>query len=568
MADLSLDGLATGMSTGDTINKILNAQYGPKLQNLSEEKNSLETEKNAWRDVNSRINKLENKLTDLKLSSTFESNKTTSSNEDLATATATSDATTGSYDIEIIQTAQNQRIAGDKLSDSKTKLSELFASFPASSNVMIDGESIEITGEDTLSTVKDKINESGAGANASIVDNHLVLESSKTGTKNELGLIDNNNVLEKLGVLQSGADDSLLQSAPQGSSTTELGYTGSFKITAGGNTEEVALADTDTLNDLADKLNNLTNVNISADATGGVLTIDETGGNPIQLENTSLDGDDNIIKNLKLGNKAIKDELQSTRNAEVNVNGITGVTSQSNSFDEVISGVSFSLDTSLDIVSGDPTENVTIDVNRNVSKATSAIQDFVDQYNSVQDFISTKQNYDPETEEAGALQGDGTLMRLQSKLRQMVTNNVGGNEKYDQLAMVGIEINKDGVMSFNSSEFRDALEDRPEEVKKLFQANTDDNSFDGVATRLDSYLDVLVQSNTGVIPEKIDSYETMVDRVENNVDSTQDRLTQEKERLQEEFTAMETAISEMNSQMSWMQNQLNSLGSSSLTSML
>ena len=93
MADLSLDGLASGMGTEEIINQLVQIER-KSIINLQEEKMSLEKSKNAWRDVNSRLDKLEDKMTQLKLSSTFNSRTTTSSAESVATATAATDAST------------------------------------------------------------------------------------------------------------------------------------------------------------------------------------------------------------------------------------------------------------------------------------------------------------------------------------------------------------------------------------------------------------------------------------------------------------------------------------------
>ncbi|KXS41259.1 MULTISPECIES: flagellar filament capping protein FliD [unclassified Candidatus Frackibacter] len=483
MADLSMDGLATGMATGNIINQILNAEYGTKLQNLSREKSNLKTEKDAWRDVNSRISNLENKMADLRLSSTFDSNKTTSSSKDVADATATTAADASSYTLDISQLAKKHRVASAQQVDSTSDLG-LNGGNSGSFTIELDGISksfnVSIDGPESLNDVRDAINnasgnDDGNGnklVESSVVDNTLIIEGVNTGTNNMLSFQDPDNILDNDG-------------------TNDLGF--------------------------------------DLDINGNVNTASE---------------------------------LQAAQDAQFSVNGLAVTRSSNQGLDDVVNEVTFNLKT---------TGATTIEVSKDIDKATSAIQEFVDQYNSVQSFIGKKLDYNQETGEAGALQGSGTLMRLQSKLRQMITNSVDNNSDYDQLAMVGIEINRDGTMEFDSNKFKESIADKPNEVKKLFNADTDEgDSFNGIATKVDGYLDLLVQSNTGVIPEKVDSYEIMVENVDEQIDSVNDNLEQERERLQSEFTAMETAISKMNSQMSWMQSQLASLGgsASSISSML
>src|SRR6056297_1026801 len=159
-------------------------------------------------------------------------------------------------------------------------------------------------------------------------------------------------------------------------------------------------------------------------------------------------------------------------------------------------------------------------------------------------------------------------MRLQMRLRSMETDRVQESGNYNQLASVGIEIDRDGVMSFDSGKMTDALEDSPEEVMNLFNAEQGEEGFDGVATRMDQYTDQLIQSNTGTIPRKLEFYDTRMENIDEDIADQERSLEATRQRYQEQFTAMETAMSEMQQQQSWMQQQLASLGSGSMISQM
>lgn len=457
---LSLDGLVSGFPTSDVIEQLMAIERRPII-NLQQQKSDLEVIKDTWRDINTRLANLESKLTTLKLSSTYDSNKTTSSNEDVATATATSDAFLTGYELNVTQLAKAHRIASDNVqtitgnpdADSTTELN-------LSGTVNINGKDVTIETTDSLTDIQDKINNTkDIGITASIINDTLVLEANETGVANEIQLVDDNNVLLNLGLIDSGGS----------------------------------------------------------------------------------------IKNL----------LQDAKDAELTINGIS-VTSDSNTIENVVNGVTFTLH---DI------GTATIDVSRDIDKTVTAIQAFVDQYNSVMSFISEKTDYDPETKRAGTLQGDSTLMRIEMNLRNYIMDSVDTESDYNQLAMIGISIDKDGVMSFDSSKLEEALAKAPEDIMKLFIADTDDgDSFDGIAIRLDNYLDMLLQTNTGLIPEKVDMYETMINDIDEQIESMEERLTLREEQLRNEFTAMEKALSEMQSQGNWLMMQIASLGSVSLLS--
>ena len=558
MADLSLDGLASGMGTEQIIKQLMRIEQKPII-NMQEEKLSLEESKNAWRDVNSRLDKLEDKLTELKFSSTFTSKTTSSSDEDVATASAATDASTGTYDITVNDVAQKQRVSGIQFSNTDSAFQDEFASFPASSNVTINGQSMEIAETDTLKTVRDNINDNISGANASIVDNHLVLESSETGVENQLGIVDDNNVMEKLGILVNGADDSLLSSATQNvaDADTALGIEGTFDINIeGAGSATISLTTDDTLNTFKDKINNGGLTNTTATVNGTSLEINNSDGNAIKMENPN--GTDNILKEMRFGNQNYSNELQTASDAQIEINGITGITSSNNTFSDAVDGVTFNIDSGAQ--TGDTAK---ISVSKDTGKATSAVQEFVDQYNSVMDFMDTKLDYDPDTEKAGTLQGDSTLMRLQMRVRSMVTERVGSNSSYNDLSSIGIEIDREGTMSFDSSKMTDAIENAPQDVMNLFNAEQEEEGFDGVATKVDGYLDQMLQSTSGTIPRRIDFYDTRMDNIDDNIADLQRRLESTRQRYKEQFTAMETAMSEMQQQQSWMQSQLASLGNTS-----
>ena len=467
---MQLDGLATGMDTTSMIDQLVALERRP-IYNYQQEISEMEQTKGAWRDVNSRLDKLEDRTTDLKLSSTYNSRSASSSNEDVVTASASNDADEANYSVTVKSTAKSQRLAGTRFDDATAPISEL-GDFAAENTISINETSIIINDTDSLKDISNKINEADAGVKASIVDNHLVLETTETGLENALvagdTLIDSNTndgVLETLGILDGGA--------------------------------------------------------ITADI-----------------------------------------ELQSASDAEIDINGITGITSSTNTFSEAVDGVTFNINPDAEVDSFS-----SVSVAKDTGKATDAVQAFVDQYNSVMNFLDGKTEYDEETEKSAVLQGDSTAMRLQTRIRSLVSSKIKDTGDFKTLSSVGIEIDRDGVMSFDKSKFTDALDQSSEEVMSLFNADSSDtDTFDGMAVKMDSYLDQLMQSNTGLIPRRLDFYDTRIDSLNEDIEDVERKVEMSRERYVEQFAAMEEAISEMNQQMSWMQSQLSSLGGS--TSMM
>ncbi|MFW6386522.1 MAG: flagellar filament capping protein FliD [Bacillota bacterium] len=455
-----LTGLGSGFPTEDVIKQLMEAEREP-LTKLEEEKSELEKTQEAWREVNSKLSGLDEAVSSMNSEDTFLSKTVDSSNEEVATASAESSASTGTYELDVANLAQSHRVVSEKQDSTSEPLGYGADGDTSEFTVTVDGTEETVTVEDdySLAEVRDAINDDSENAEASIIDNQLVVESAETGEVNELQLEDTSgSVLEDLGI---------------------------------------------------------------------------------------TDGAGNIMES---------QVLQEAEDAELNINGLD-VTRSSNTIDDVVEDVTFEL-------SGEGQS--VIDIEEDVGKTEETVQEFVDQYNEVQGFIDEKVNYDPESDESGALQGDTALSRLQSSLRSIATDSVDTESDYDQLAMVGIEIDRYGAMSFDSARFQEALEDDPEAVKGLFQANSEEgDDFDGVATRLEDYTYDVVQSADGVVPGKLDLYDNRIQNVEDDIVDFEEKLEDTRERYLQEFTAMEEAISGMKAQGDWMQSQLSGMGGSS-----
>ncbi|PUU86131.1 flagellar filament capping protein FliD, partial [Halanaerobium sp.] len=409
---MQLDGLATGMDTTSMIDQLVALERRP-IYNYQQEISEMEQTKGAWRDVNSRLDKLEDRTTDLKLSSTYNSRGASSSDEDVVTASASNDSNEANYSIIVNNVASTQRISGNRLDDSTTAIKDLtgFGSIAAENNIQINGTDITINDSDSLTDISNKINDAEAGVSASIVDNHLVLESTDTGEKNQIALVDDNDLFKSLGVLQTGDNDGSLSTnlMEVQDADTALGLTGSFQIDVEGGTGtgEITVDETTTLNDIKSQIDALGG-DLSASVTdegNGYFSLSinsSTAGSDVKLSNT---GTENILADLAFGNRSYQNELQTAEDANIDINGITGITSSTNTFSEAVEGVTFNISTDAEIDS-----TATISVAKDTGKAADAVQAFVDQYNSVMSFLDGKTDYDEETEKGAVLQGDSTAM--------------------------------------------------------------------------------------------------------------------------------------------------------------
>ena len=136
------------------------------------------------------------------------------------------------------------------------------------------------------------------------------------------------------------------------------------------------------------------------------------------------------------------------------------ISRSTNTVDDVISGVTLNLHEKTLSTDGINYDNIDIGLNRD----TSALKDKVDQlitaYNDILTFADENASYDPETKESGALYGTSMIRTVLTELKSPFSGVASGFTSNDSFIVpddIGIEVNADGTVELNSSEFEDAL---------------------------------------------------------------------------------------------------------------
>lgn len=195
-------GQYTGI-TSDTIDQLLQSDELRKtvIQNKIDKIN---TKSQAWTDISTRLGNLTSKLEVLQDAATYQTKKTTSSDDTIATISGTSDSLEGSYDLVVKQLATASKITGGVVSkaDGTTKISTKdalgYSGKLTITNASADGSEsktieLDIKATDSLKDIANAINNAkdpsdstgtkGAGLKATIVNNQLVVTSEEMGDR-------------------------------------------------------------------------------------------------------------------------------------------------------------------------------------------------------------------------------------------------------------------------------------------------------------------------------------------------------------------------------------------------
>jgi flagellar hook-associated protein 2 len=209
-SNLSLPGLS-GYDFSSIVNALV-TNYSKPLTKMKTQQSALETKKNAWRDVNTRLSSLENTLAKLQAASTWQGTKASSSNSAILSASGASGAVTGTYNIKVIQQALAQTAASglqavEKSSDA-TALSEGVFKITVGDKTA----DIAISAGESLDNIAGAINNAKIGVSASVVQVEggfrLAVISRQTGEENAAAFSEvTGSVLHDLGLLNDETVD-------------------------------------------------------------------------------------------------------------------------------------------------------------------------------------------------------------------------------------------------------------------------------------------------------------------------------------------------------------------------
>jgi flagellar hook-associated protein 2 len=310
----------------------------------------------------------------------------------------------------------------------------------------------------------------------------------------------------------------------------------SLELVVGGNTYALDLTGANHLNGLRDAINGSgAPVKATVLNTGSnyylSVTANATGEQALEVRTTAGDPGSNILTSTNQG-----------ANAKFKLNGLD-VEKTDNVVTDAIPGLTFTV---LDKTAA--AETVTLSATSSRGTLATALQAFVTAYNDTSAQLNQQIG-----KQAGLLSGDFIIGQATRTLRQ-VAGYQGGGDLVKSLADLGIELDRQGVMSFKSttlyslstSAFKDAFN----------FLGSERTGFGGVSASLKQLSDPV----TGFIKTQQDNYDASDRRIQQSLDATTLRIEnmqltlsaklQQADALlaglQSQQTALESAIKSVN----------------------
>lgn len=635
-----LSGLSSGMDT-DTVVKQMLAAERAKIEKIEAKVQIGEWKTEAYREITSSLQSFYSTYFDttspLNLKSvnsfaSFATSYTDATSTNYVTLTGVSGAQAGKYSIAELRTATSATLAGGNVSEDiagePINLTDL-ASISGTNNIIsitLNGvkKSISIPTDGSIATVDDlktslqqKINEE-FGADKIKVDFNSTSDGLKFSTvrptdafsidsestaKTVLGLA-SSNLSNKIDLDGNVTD---IANSLGTTLTTGTGDTIAFTING---TSFSFDASKKSIQDIMNEVNANAKINVTMkyDITKNSFSIKSNGTGAMEKIDIA-DTTGNFMSAIGItGSSAGTD-------ASVTFSDGTKIVRSSNSFtyDGITYNIKQDFTAGTDAVSGKVTEPIEATITADSTKTYEYIKGFVDKYNELIEKVNKElsedkyRNYTPlsddqksqmtkeqiekweEKAKSGILKNDSILTGILAELRTTLYSSVEGTGI--SLSSIGIttsaDYKKNGKLEINESKLKDALTNKPEEIKNLFTKSSDITYFEsidspsaksqrykesGLAQRLSDVIQDAIRTSTdkdgykgtllekaGISGDRSEFTNSLFKEMmgfEEVIYEMNSRLNSREDALYAKFTAMETAMNKLNEQQNYLASML------------
>jgi len=250
-------------------------------------------------------------------------------------------------------------------------------------------------------------------------------------------------------------------------------------------------------------------------------------------------------------------ESVTAQNAKLKINNVD-IENSSNTISDALEDITLNLN---DVTSG----NQTLTIAKDTSKAETAMKAWVDAYNTLQDSFASLTKYtavetgaNAQDASNGALLGDSTLRTIQTQLKTMLSNSVGGTA-YKTLSQVGITSDPStGKLELDSTKLEKALTENPLAVKDLVVGDAKTTGITTtMATNLTDWL-----SSKGIIQAAKDGVSKTLNNLTDQYNAVNARINATEAQYKAQFTQLDVLMSSLNNTTNYLSQQFENTSSS------
>lgn len=554
-------GLSSGLDTQSIVDAML-LTYKNKVDTAKQNKTLLEWKKDAYKEMNTKINTFYDKYIDnISLANLLSKTKTNISNTNIISIPNGQNVPSGNYEIQVEQMASGSVVNTQSISLEQAIVNGTGVQGKEFKITFGEGESAEhitvdvsnkMTAKEFREAVQNKINEANIPATFSFDATKGTFSTTMNGEDKRSITIDDDSqsILKSVNL----KDAKLLNVS--GTTTN-----GKFTMKVGSKEISVDVTDNTTIGEFETAVNaalkdeGITSVNFKFDEKLKAFNVNtKTTGteNQIDMDETSL----------KLINAA---SISKANDALVIYNGIT-ITSSTNRIS--------TSDFDFDIIGESKGEKVTLSSVADTDAIVNYVKEFVEAYNTLLEDVNTKvgadknRSYKPLTDEQkeemsekeielwenkikdSLFSGDSFLRDFSSTLQSTLQGTIDNEGSYKILYDIGISTGnwkEQGKLHLDEDKLTKALSDNPDDVANILKGLTTSLK-DNLKSTLKSRNDL--KSYNSIFNDKLILQE--ITQKADEITQAQNRYDRMETYYYAKFTAMENMMSQYNSQSTWL----------------
>lgn len=518
---------SVGIDVTSAVDAAIYAARAPERQWQSEQ-STIQGQITALSSIQTALSAVSTDLTNLgNLQGSLASLTATSSDPSTLTAVAAAGTTQGSHVVVVNSLATSASAYSPSLASATASLGSSMLKITAAGGAQ-SSFTLGTNGSNNLTALVRAINSSALGITASVVNDaegaRLALVSNASGAGSNFTVTD------------SGTTGSSWTSASLASGSSPL-PSGNFQVSDGTSSATITVAKGSSLSVVADQINSQglgLSASVVSDSSGSHLAISSTTGGSV---NVSSDPTLTFT------------QPSQGSNASLTVDGIP-VSSASNTVTGAVKGLTLNLQ---GVTAGSP---VTLTVAPDTAQITSAISQFVTDYNSASQLVNSQFAYSTSTSSQGALGSDSTTRSLQSMLLGIGAYQApsdGSSPSVTTFANLGITMNDDGSLTLNTAQLNQTLQTNASSVQNFFQGK----ALNGFASTFQKQVDAYNLPSIGALSLDVKNLTQEYNSLQTNIsDYESGYIASQTTMLTAMYSQAEIALQQLPAELKQVQAQL------------
>lgn len=247
--------------------------------------------------------------------------------------------------------------------------------------------------------------------------------------------------------------------------------------------------------------------------------------------------------------------LSAGTDAELTIQGTGGnagftIASSTNTFESLLPGVNIT-------VNATTTTPVTVTTERDLDAVSESMNEVVTKLNDVLSRIATSTSNQPDGAKS-VLQGNRAARRAADALLNAFVAPMDSNS-FTSVGVVGIELTREGTLTFNQDKFREAFLNDPQAMSDLFTDRTAQGDA-GALDRLIEAAESAASVGDGFLYTAGQSSERRIDDYGKQIEAFERRFEVREATLRRTYANLEVALGGLQQQSGYLASQLGSLG--------